>query len=811
MTDEHSQEWPKQNAEGGVAGMSFETIEADDARPSDLVGAAVQRREDPHLITGEAEYTDDIQYPDGAYLALFRSQYGHARIDAVDTSGAEAIDGVLTAIHWADIEASDSPGYMRTDDPAGGSVEGGSETGPTVPDHPLLADGKVTYQGQAVAAVVAEDRQTAHAALDAIDVEYERLDVVVDPQEALSTGAPTVHDDVSGNLAFEWDTGDEGAAATALERADNVVEFDFEINRVIPTAMEPRAAVARYRQSDDELAVEMSTQNPHQVQADLARTLGIPDHRIRVRPPDVGGGFGAKLFPYTGHLLAGWCAVQLERPVKWVASRTGDFQSMVHARHHIVDVKAAVDDDGTLRGFHADTTVPVGGFLVPGGSLVPTNLGVMANGQYAVDGAYVHTTGTFTNTAPTSAYRGAGRPEATYFIERLANIVSRELDMDPVAFRRQNFVPADAFPYESGLGRTYDSGDYEKTLDRALEMVDYERFRERQEQARKEGRYLGVGLSCYVEACGAAPGMPESGVVQVKPSGRVIVKTGTAEIGTGHRTGYTQIVANTLGVPFEDITVQEGDTADVPQGHGTGGSRAMAVGGSALRQSAEDVLEKARRIAGHQLEVAEADLEYEEGEFRVAGAPDRSVSFAEVATTAHYESESLPEGMELGLESTTYFEPPSYTFPFGTHVAVVEVAPDSGEIRFERYVAVDDVGTQINPTIVEGQIHGGVAQGIGQALYEEAIYDDQGTLVTGSFQDYAVPKAMHIPDIEWDSTVTQSPHNPLGVKGVGEAGAIAAPPAVVNAVVDALEPFGVGAMDMPLSSQRVWNAIHDAK
>ncbi len=791
--------------------MSFEAIEGDDARPSDLVGAAVQRREDPHLITGEAEYTDDIQYPDGAHLALLRSQYGHARIDGVDTSDAEAIDGVLTAVHWADIEASDAPGYMRTDDPAGDSVEGGSETGSTVPDHPLLADRKVTYQGQAVAAVVAADRRTAHAALDAIDVEYERLDAVVDPQEALSAGAPTVHDDISGNVAFEWDTGDEDAAATALERADTVVEFDFEINRVVPTAMEPRAAVARYRQSDDELAVEMSTQNPHQVQADLARTLGIPDHRIRVRPPDVGGGFGAKLFPYTGHLLAGWCAVQLERPVKWVASRTGDFQSMVHARHHIVDVKAAVDDDGRLRGFHADTTVPVGGFLVPGGSLVPTNLGLMANGQYAVDGAYVHTTGTFTNTAPTSAYRGAGRPEATYFIERLANVVSRELEMDPVAFRRRNFIPAEAFPYESGLGRTFDSGDYEKTLDRALEMVDYERFRERQERARKEGRYLGIGLSCYVEACGAAPGMPESGVVQVKPSGRVIVKTGTAEIGTGHRTGYTQIVADTLGVPFDDITVQEGDTADVPQGHGTGGSRAMAVGGGALRQSSEDVLEKARRIAGHQLEVAEADLEYEEGEFRVAGAPDRSVSFAEVATTAHYESESLPEGMELGLESTTYFDPPGYTFPFGTHVAVVEVAPDSGEITFERYVAVDDVGTQINPTIVEGQIHGGVAQGIGQALYEEAVYDDQGTLVTGSFQDYAVPKAMHIPDIEWDSTVTPSPHNPLGVKGVGEAGAIAAPPAVVNAVVDALEPFGVDAIDMPLTSQRVWNAVDDAR
>lgn len=789
--------------------MSFETIEADDARPSDLVGAAVQRREDPHLITGDAEYTDDIQYPNEVYLALLRSQYGHARIESIDTSDAEAIDGVITAIQWGDIEASNSPGYMRTDDPAGASAESDTKTGATVPDHPLLADEKVTYQGQAVAAVVATDRHTAHDAVGAIDVEYERLEAVVDPREALSEDAPRVHDDISGNVAFDWDTGDEDAAAAALEKADNVVEFDFEINRVIPTAMEPRAAVARYRPSDDELAVEMSTQNPHQVQADLSKTLGIPDHRIRVRPPDVGGGFGAKLFPYTGHLLAGWCAVELERPVKWVASRTGDFQSMVHARHHIVEAKAAVDNDGTLRGFRADTTVPVGGFLAPGGSGVPTNLGVMANGQYAVEGAYVHTTGTFTNTAPTSAYRGAGRPEATYFIERLASIVARELDMDPAEFRRQNFIPEEAFPYESGLGRTYDSGDYEKTLDRALEVVDYEQFRERQEQARKEERYLGIGLSCYVEACGAAPGKLESGVVHVKPSGHVIVKTGTAEIGTGHRTAYTQIVANALGVPFENIEVQEGDTAEVPHGEGTAGSRAMAVGGGALKQSAGKVLEKARRIAGHQLEVAETDLEYENGEFHVTGVPSRSVSLTEVASMAYSSAELLPEGMEPGLESTTYFDPPDYTFPFGTHVAVIEVDPRAGEISFEQYVAVDDVGTQINPKIIEGQIHGGVAQGIGQALYEEAIYDDNGTLVTGSFQDYAIPKAMHIPDIEWDSTVTPSPHNPLGVKGVGEAGAIAAPPAVVNAVVDALEPFGVDAIDMPLTPERIWNAIEN--
>jgi carbon-monoxide dehydrogenase large subunit len=787
--------------------MSFETIEGGDAVPNELVGSAVQRREDPHLITGDAEYTDDIQYPGEVHLALLGSQYGHARIESVDTSAAEATDGVLAAVSWADIEASDAPGYMRVDDPSG-SEESDTDTGSTAPKHPMLADGKVTYQGQPVAAVVAEDRYRAHDALSAIDVDYERLDAVVDPMEAMDEDAPRIHDIAPGNVAFDWDTGDEEAAETALEAADNVVEMELEINRVSPTAMEPRVAVAQYRGSDEELFVEMSTQNPHRVQEDLAMTLGLPDHHIRVRPPDVGGGFGAKLWPYTGHLLAGWCAMELERPVKWVAPRTEDFQSMVHARHHLVSAKAAVDDDGTLRGFRADTTVPVGGFLVPGGSGVPTNLGVMANGQYDVPNAYVHTRGTFTNTAPTSAYRGAGRPEATYFIERLAETVAKELDVDPAEFRRRNFIEPDDFPFETGLGRTYDSGDYEKTLDVALEMVDYEAFRERQAEAREEGRYLGIGLSCYVEACGAAPGMFETGVVHVRPSGKVIVRTGTAEIGTGHRTAYTQIVADALGVSFDDVEVLEGDTAEVSDGHGTGGSRAMPVGGSALEESSEKVIEKARRIAGHELEASEQDVEFGNGEFAVRGAPSRSMSLQEVAEVAYSGASALPDGMEPGLEATTYFDPSNYTFPFGTHVAIVEVDPDSGEIEFERYVAVDDVGTQINPKIVEGQIHGGVVQGIGQALYEEAVYDGNGNLLTGSLQDYAIPKAEHVPEMEWDSTVTESPVNPLGVKGVGEAGAIGAPPAVVNAVVDALEPFGVENIDMPLAPETVWSAVH---
>jgi carbon-monoxide dehydrogenase large subunit len=790
--------------------MSFQTIEPSDAHPSEMVGSAIQRREDPHLITGDAEYTDDIQYPGEVHLALLQSQYAHARIEEIDTSEAEALDGVLAVYTWDDVEASDAPGYLGIDDPEEGSTETDQDTGAVAPERPMLADGKVTYQGQAVAGVVATDRYIAHEATDLIDVSYDRLDAIVDPLESLEDDTPAIHEDVSpDNVAFRWDTGDEEAAEAALEAADHVVELEFEINRVLPTAMEPRAAVARYRPSDNELSMELSTQNPHSVQGDLSETLGLPDHKIRVRPPDVGGGFGAKLFPYTGQMMAAWCAMQVERPVKWVATRTEDCQDMVHSRHHIVDVEAGLDDEGNILGFVADTNVPVGGFLVPGGSGVPTNLGLMANGQYSVPDAYVHITGAYTNTTPLSAYRGAGRPEATYFIERLIRTCASELDVDPAEIRRKNFIPPGEFPFETGLGRTYDSGEYDKTLTRALEHVDYESFRERQREAREEGRYLGIGISAYVEACGAAPGMQESGVVRIKPSGKVILQIGTAEIGTGHRTGYTQIVANELGVDFDDIEVQEGDTATVPEGNGTGGSRAMPVGGGALKTSAGKVIEKGRRIAAHELEAAEADVEFEDGEFHVTGAPSRSISIQEVADAA-YDGDRLPEGEEPGLEATSYFDPSNYTFPFGTHVAVVEVDPDSGEIEFERYVAVDDVGVQINPKIIEGQIHGGVVQGIGQALQENVEYDENGNLLSGSLQDYAIPKAEHVPEMEWDSTVTPCPHNPLGVKGVGEAGAIAAPPAVVNAVVDALEPLGVDNIDMPLSPETVWRAIQDA-
>ena len=779
--------------------MTTGPIEPEDARPSDLVGSAIQRREDPHLLDGDAEYTDDLTYARETHLALLGSQYGHATIGSVDASAAEAMDGVLDVFTQADVRASGIEGLRRVGSPDDGAA----------PDHPLLAGDRARYRGQPVAAVLATDRYVAHDALGAIDVDYERHDAVVDPVTAVEEDGPAVHESAPDNVAFDWEVGDEPAVDAAFTEADTVVSMELEINRVLPTAMEPRAAVVRYRPSADELLVELSTQNSYTVRDDIARTLDHPADDVRVRSPDVGGGFGGKLLPYAGPILAAWAAKRHERPVKWVATRTEDCHSMVHSRQQSISAEAAVDDDGTLRGVRVDSVAPVGAFLVPGGTTVPTNLGKMANGQYAIPAVHVHITGAFTNTTPLAAYRGAGRPEATYFVERLIRTVADELDVDPVELRRRNFIPSDEFPYETGLGHTYDSGDYEKTLGRATERIDYETFRRRQRRARDEGRYLGIGFSCYVEACGAAPGWRETGVVEVQPSGSVTVKSGTAEIGTGHRTAYTQIVADELGVDVGEIEIVEGDTDSVAQGGGTAGSRAMPLGGSAVQRSAVEVRERAIDVASLLLEAPPEDVTFDAGEFHVVGVPDRSVGLREVASAA---ADGVgPGDARNGLAATTRYDPPNYTFPFGTHVAVVEVDPESGDVDVRRYYGVDDVGNQINPKIVEGQIHGGVAQGIGQALYENVVYDDNGQLLTGSLQDYAVPKSLQLPDIETETTVTPCPHNPLGVKGVGEAGAIAAPPAVVNAVVDALGPFDVDSLDMPLTAQRVWTAIDDSE
>jgi carbon-monoxide dehydrogenase large subunit len=787
--------------------MSIESVDPEDVDAADILGSAIERREDPALLTGDAEYTDDIQLPQLTHMAVKRSQHAHARIEGVDTDAAEEMDEVLAVFTAEDI---DVPGSL----PVGWLLDTLEQV-----DHPILAGDRVRYQGDAIAIVIAEERYAAHDAVDAIDVDYERLDAVTSPREALN-GAPDLHDDAPDNTAFEWEIGDAEKTSEAFENAAHTASIDLENQLLIPNAMEPRAAVADYNPSTDELEVAMTSQNPHLHRLLMSGVIDHPEHKLQVRAPDVGGGFGSKIHHYADEALAAWAAKQVERPVKWVATRTETYLTDAPGRGHETHGEIAMDDDGNIVGLRAQTEANLGAYLSTFAPSIPTYLyGTLLSGQYDIPAIHAEVTGAFTNVPPVDAYRGAGRPEASFLVERLVHLGAEEMDMDPAEFRRQNFVPDDAFPYETQVAVVYDSGEYEKTLNRALEMLGYSDFRERQEQAREEGRYLGVGFSAYIEACGLAPselagqlgaqaGLWESSLVRFQPSGTVTAYCGTSGHGQGHDTTYAQIVANELGIDYEDVDVVEGDTDEIPQGMGTYGSRSAAVGGSSLVKSSQKVVEKAKSIAAHQLEASEDDVEFENGQFQVAGAPDRSMHIKEVAQAA-YLAHDMPQDMEPGLEATSFYDPDNFVFPFGMHAAIVEVDPDTGEIEFEKYVAVDDVGNQINPKIVEGQIHGGVAQGVGQALYEGAEYDDNAQLMTGSMQDYAVPKAMHIPEMETDSTVTPSPHNPLGVKGVGEAGTIAAPQAVVNAVCDALEPFGVDHIDMPLTNETVWRAMQE--
>ena len=782
--------------------MSSDTYDGREMRPSDAPGGSVERREDPPLLTGEAEYADDLQYPDSAHVAILRSQYAHARVRGIDTSAVGDLDGVVAVYTREDLLEAGLSGEMPGDDaPFAVDV-----------DRPLLAGDRVRYQGDSVAAVVAEDRYTAHEALDLIDVEYERVEDVTEAAEALADGAPSVHDDAPGNVAFEWSGGDREATGAVFEEAADVVEVDLAINRVAAVPMEPRAVVARYEPASGDLTVEPSCQNVVEERSRLAAVLGLPERKVHVKAPAVGGGFGVKSQSYAGTYLAAFAAVQLGRPVKWAATRSQAFLTTNHSRRHDVRARAALDAEGRWVGLHVSSTANVGAYLTEFGALVPAAaFGTRLLGQYDVPEAYVEVTGAFTNTTTLGPYRGAGRPEAAYTIERLADACARARGEDPVAFRRRNQIPPDAFPYETPFGTVYDSGDYGKALDTALDLVDYDAARKRQAEAREEGRHLGIGLSTYLEICGDGPGSVQGGHVRMSPSGSVVAATSTVENGQGHGTSYARVVAETLGVPVEDVEVVEGDTDRVPEGGGTGGSRSMPVGGSALRRGAEAVRERARRVAANELEAAPEDVEFDaaEGAFSVAGAPDRSLAIKEVAEAAY--SAGVPES-ERGLEETVFYSPEAASAPFGTHVAIVEVDPDTGDVEIERYVAVDDCGVQIEPDLVEGQIQGGIVQSVGQALYEEAVYDENGNLATGSLSDYAVPKAFHAPEIEWDSTVTPSPNNPLGVKGVGEAGTIAAMPAVVNAVVDALAPLGVDPDDlqMPLTPERVWRAIREA-
>lgn len=777
-----------------------------------LFGSGIKRREDPRLITGNGLFTDDLRLADLSYAAILRSPMAHARITSIDASAAKAFPGVLAVYTGADLRERTAPVPCAW-------VVPGSDC--KVPDHPLLAVDRVRYQGDGVAMVVAGSREAARDALDLIQVDYEPLPAVVSPEAATKPGAPQLHDSVPGNVAFLWKMrgGDTDAAFAG---AEVTVKERIVQQRLIPNAMEPRAAVATYNAGSGQLTVWCTSQNPHIHRFLLSLMLKITEHRLRVISPDVGGGFGSKIPAYADEALVGFAAMDLKRPVKWTEERRENYLATTHGRDHVEYVELAGTRDGRITGIRTTVYAGLGAYASTASTGVPTILhGLMYSGAYTIPNLSADVYGVYTTTTPVDAYRGAGRPEATFLVERLVDRFAQEIGMDPVEVRRRNFIPADAFPYTVATGITYDSGNYQAALDKALDMVDYAGFRARQAAARTQGRYLGIGFATYAEICGLGPsqvagavgfggGLYESAIVRVYPLGTVRVYIGSQPHGQGEETTFAQVVADEFGYPIENVEIVHGDTESTPMGWGTYGSRTTAVGGAAVAIAARRVKEKARRLAAHLLEASEDDLDFVDGAFVVRGSPDRKKTFAEVATMANV-AWNMPEGMEPGLEASSFFDPPNFVFPFGSHVCEVEVEAETGEVKVLRYVAVDDCGRIINPMIVDGQIHGGVIQGIGQALQEVAVYDENGQLLSGSMLDYAVPRASQMPTIETAKTETPTTVNPLGVKGVGETGTIASTAAVVNAVMDALAPLGIRHIDMPLTPARVWAAMQQAK
>jgi aerobic carbon-monoxide dehydrogenase large subunit len=785
--------------------------------PTEILGAPVRRLEDAPLMTGAAKYLDDLQLPRMAHVAIVRSPYAHARINAVDTAAAAAHPGVIAVFTGKDFEHLPA---LPCAWPASG-VEN------LVNTPRALEIDRVTFTGAGVAAVVAESRYVAEDALELIEVDWEPLPVVVDAEQAASEGAPQLHENAPGNIVMDWSVGDAEATDRALDEADVVVRQRLVNQRLIPNSMEPRGAAAEYEPTTGRYTVWMSSQDPHIMRLLMtAFVFDIPETTMRCIAPHVGGGFGTKIFLYPEYVLMAALAEKVGRPVKWAETRSENYAATTHGRDHVTYLEVGARRDGTITALRAKTYANLGGVLSTIAPGIPTTLyGRMLSGAYRIPNIYCQVLGIYTNTGMVDAYRGAGRPEATYAVERGVDLLARELELDPLEVRRRNFIPPDAFPYDPGIlrGLEYDTGDYEKPLDRALEIVDYDGFRRDQEEARRQGRYRGIGFSTYVEICGAAPSawigaagegwgasMWESANVRVHLTGKAVVTIGTQPQGQGHETSAAQVVASGLGIPIEDVTVELGDTLGAPFGYGTYASRSAAVGMVAVYKSVQRITEKARRVAAHMLEANVDDIVFEGGRAFVKGSPETGKTIQEIAGAAAL-AYDLPEGEEPFLDDTTYYDPPNCTFPFGTHVAVVEVAADTGEVKLERYVAVDDVGRVINPMIVDGQVHGGIAQGVAQALWEGAVYDEEGQLKTSSMLDYAVPKAGFFPSFEIDRTETPTDVNPLGVKGAGETGTIASTPAVVNAVVDALAPLGIRHLDMPLTPERVWRAIQQAK
>ena len=762
-----------------------------------LVGKRIRRREDPRLITGTATYVDDIQMPGMHHACIVRSPHGAAKIKSINVKPALDLPGVAAVFVGKDVEK------------VGPVPCGASLPGLRVPHHNILAIDRVYFVGHPVAVVVATDRYIARDAADLIEVDYESLPTVTDPEKALAPGAPAVHPEWPDNTAFTYHQ-DGGDVDKAFAEAEVVVKQRITSQRLIPTAMETRGVVAEWHSGDRALTIHSSTQIPHLLRSLLAMMLGLEENRLRVVTPEVGGGFGSKLNVYAEEALMGFVAMKIGKPVKWIESRRENFTCTIQGRGHVDYYEVAAKKDGTILGIKLKLIQDLGAYhqlLTPA---IPTLSVLMMPGIYNCRNIRADIVGVFTNAVPTDAYRGAGRPEATHGIERMVDILAAELKMDPADIRRKNFVGNEAFPYTTATGLIYDSGNYGAPLEKALDTVGYKQLREEQKKLRAEGKLMGIGLSTYGEICamGPSPATPaggwESATVKIEPSGKVTVMTGASPHGQGEETTFAQVAADELGVGIDDVLVLHGDTAIVQYGIGTFGSRGTAVGGAALYYAIQELKKKIVKYGAMLL--GSEDVSFSGGAC-VDNKTGKSVTLAEIAA-ASYRAMTLPPGETPGLVATNFWEPPNFTFPFGAHIVVSEVDRDTGAISLKRYVAIDDIGKIINPLIVDGQVHGGVVQGLGQALWEQAVYDDNGQLVTGELMDYALPRASGIPWIESGHTETPSPVNPLGVKGVGEAGTIGCSPAVVNSVVDALSPLGVRHIDMPLTPEKIWNLVH---
>jgi carbon-monoxide dehydrogenase large subunit len=778
--------------------------------PASLIGQPLKRREDARFLTGAGQYTDDVVLPGQSYAAFVRSPYAHARIKSIDTSAARAAPGVLAVFTGADLADAKVGGL-----PCGWLIHSQDGSPMKEPPHPVLAQGKVRHVGDQLALVVAETLLQAKDAAELVAVDYEELPAVVDLKTAAGA-ASAVHDDVPGNVCYDWSHGDKAAVDAAFARAARVTKLEFANNRLVPNAIEPRAANAQYTRHDDSYTLWVANQNPHVERLLMtAFVLGLPESKVRVIAPDVGGGFGSKIFLYPEETALVWASRRVGRPIKWTAERSESFLTDAHGRDHLTTAELALNEQGDFLAMRVKTTANMGAYLSTFASSVPTILyATLLAGQYKTPAIHAQVTAVFTNTAPVDAYRGAGRPEATYVVERLVETAARDLGMNPVDIRRRNFITE--FPYATPVGLTYDTGNYAAHLDRALQLADVAGFAARRQQSRAAGKLRGLGYSCYIEACGLAPsniagalgaraGLFEAGEVRVHPTGTVTVFTGSHSHGQGHETTFAQVVAARLGIPVESVEIVHGDTGRIPFGMGTYGSRSLAVGGTAIVKAVDKVIAKGRKIAAHLLEAADSDIEFENGEFKVAGT-DRKIPFGQVALTAYVPHNYPLDKLEPGLNENAFYDPTNFTYPAGSYVCEVEVDPETGRTRIDRFTAVDDFGNIVNPMIVQGQVHGGIAQGLGQAMLEGCRYDpESGQLLTGSYMDYCMPRADDLPSYQVDHTVTPCTHNPLGVKGCGEAGAIGSPPAYINALTDAL---GVRDIAMPATPERVWRAVN---